>query len=196
MLFSKRQLLIHTDRLDLRLPQLSDHKNWSKLRFESKEFLTPWEPTWSHDHLLRKPFVNRVNWAKRSMQNGTAIPLFIINRNDGVLIGAITLDNIRRGPNQTATMGYWIGLPYVRKGFISEAINALVNYAFGTLDISRIESACLPENTPSRKVLEKCGFKYEGVAQAYIQIDGRWRTHVLYASLRNDRRGKTATGVL
>ena len=196
MLFSKRQLLIQTDRLDLRLPQLSDHKNWSQLRFESKEFLTPWEPTWSLDHLLRKPFINRVNWAKRSMQNGTAIPLFIINRNDGVLIGAITLDNIRRGPNQTATMGYWIGLPYVRKGFMSEAISALVHYAFGTLDISRIESACLPENTPSRKVLEKCGFKYEGVAQAYIQIDGRWRTHVLYAALRYDRRGKTDTGVL
>ena len=195
MLFSKRQLLIQTDRLDLRLPQLSDHKNWSQLRLESKEFLTPWEPTWSLDHLLRKPFINRVNWAKRSMQNGTAIPLFIINRNDGLLIGAITLDNIRRGPNQTATMGYWIGLPYVRKGFMSEAISALVHYAFGTLDISRIESACLPENTPSRKVLEKCGFKYEGVAQAYIQIDGRWRTHVLYAALRYDRRGKTDTGV-
>jgi len=196
MLFNKRQLLIKTDRLDLRLPQLSDHKNWSQLRFESKEFLTPWEPTWSHDHLLRRPFINRVNWAKRSIQSGTAIPLFIINRNDGVLIGAITLDNIRRGPNQTATMGYWIGLPYVRKGFMSEAISALVHYAFGTLDISRIESACLPENTPSRKVLEKCGFKYEGVAQAYIQIDGRWRTHVLYSSLRYDRRGKTDTGVL
>ncbi len=196
MLFSKRQLLIQTDRLDLRLPQLSDHKNWSQLRFESKEFLTPWEPTWSHDHLLRRPFINRVNWAKRSIQNGTAIPLFIINRNEGALIGAITLDNIRRGPNQTATMGYWIGLPYVRKGFMSEAISALVHYAFGTLDISRIESACLPENTPSRKVLEKCGFKYEGVAQAYIQIDGRWRTHVLYSSLRYDRRGKTDTGFL
>ena len=196
MLFNKRQLLIQTDRLDLRLPQLSDHKNWSQLRFESKEFLTPWEPTWSHDHLLRRPFISRVNWAKRSIQNGTAIPLFIINRNEGALIGAITLDNIRRGPNQTATMGYWIGLPYVRKGFMSEAISALVHYAFGTLDISRIESACLPENTPSRKVLEKCGFKYEGVAQAYIQIDGRWRTHVLYSSLRYDRRGKTDTGVL
>ena len=196
MLFRKRQLLIQTDRLDLRRPQLSDHKNWSQLRFESKEFLTPWEPAWSHDHLLRRPFINRVNWAKRSIQKGTAIPLFIINRNDGVLIGAITLDNIRRGPNQTATMGYWIGLPYVRKGFMSEAISALVHYAFATLDISRIESACLPENTPSRKVLEKCGFKYEGVAQAYIQIDGRWRTHVLYASLRYDRRGKTDTGFL
>ena len=130
------------------------------------------------------------------MQNGTAIPLFIVNRVDGALLGAITLDNIRRGPNHTATMGYWIGLPYVRKGFMSESITALVHYAFNTVDISRIESACLPENTPSRKVLEKCGFKYEGVAQAYIQIDGRWRTHVLYASLRHDRRGKTDTGVV
>ena len=196
MLFKKRHLLLQTDRLDLRLPQLSGHKSWSRLRLESKDFLTPWEPTWTNDHLLRRPFVNRVNWAKRSMQNGTAIPLFIIGRNDGVLMGAITLDNIRRGPNQTATMGNWIGSPYVRQGFMSEAIVGLVNYAFGALDISRIESACLPENTPSRKLLEKCGFKYEGVAQAYIQIDGRWRTHVLYASIRYDRRGKTDTGVV
>ena len=196
MLFKKRNLLIQTDRLDLRLPQLSDHKSSSRLRLSSKDFLTPWEPTWTNDHLLRRPFVNRVNWAKRSLQNGTAIALFIIGRNDGVLMGAITLDNIRRGPNQTATMGYWIGSPYVREGFMSEAIVGLVNYAFGALDISRIESACLPENTPSRKLLEKCGFKYEGVAQAYIQIDGRWRTHVLYASIRYDRRGKTDTGVV
>ena len=196
MLFKKRHLLIQTDRLDLRLPQLSDHKSWSQLRLRSKDFLTPWEPTWTHDHLLRRPFVNRVNWAKRSMQAGTAIPLFIKSRDDGVLMGAITLDNIRRGPNQTATMGYWLGSPYVREGFMSEAIVGLVNYAFGALDISRIESACLPENTPSRKLLEKCGFKYEGVAQAYIQIDGRWRTHVLYASIRYDRRGKTDTGVV
>jgi ribosomal-protein-alanine N-acetyltransferase len=63
------------------------------------------------------------------MQNGTAIPLFIISRDDGALMGAITLDNIRRGPNQTATMGYWIGSPYARQGLMSEAILGLVNYA-------------------------------------------------------------------
>jgi ribosomal-protein-alanine N-acetyltransferase len=53
----------------------------------------------------------------------------------------------------------------------------------------------LADNKPSRGVLEKCGFKYEGVAQAYIQIDGRWRTHVLYSALRYDRRGKTSAGI-
>ena len=93
-------------------------------------------------------------------------------------------------------MGYWICSPYARQGLMSEAILGLVNYAFCALDISLIESACLPENNPSRKLLEKCGFKYEGVAQAYIQIYGRWRTHVLYASIRYDRRGKTDTGLV
>ena len=56
------------------------------------------------------------------------------------------------------------------------------------------EAACLPENLPSRGVLEKCGFKYEGVAQSYLQINGRWRNHVLYANLRGDRRGRTDVG--
>ena len=71
----------------------------------------------------------------------------------------------------------------------------MVHYAFSTMDLSRIESACLPENVASRGVLEKCGYKYEGVAQAYIQINGRWRTHVLYAALRADRRGRTTVGM-
>jgi ribosomal-protein-alanine N-acetyltransferase len=69
-----------------------------------------------------------------------------------------------------------------------------VHHAWTRLDISRLEAACLPENTASRGLLEKAGFKYEGVAQSYLQIAGRWRTHVLYAALRADRRGKTDAG--
>jgi len=120
--------------------------------------------------------------------------LFLTRREDGVLLGAITLDNIRRGPAQAGTTGYWIGAPYAREGYMREAIAGLVHYAFETLDLSRIEAGCLPENTPSRRLLEQCGYKYEGVAQSYLQINGRWRNHVLYANLRNDRRGKTDVG--
>jgi ribosomal-protein-alanine N-acetyltransferase len=75
-----------------------------------------------------------------------------------------------------------------------EAITAVVHHAFTSLDLSRIEAGCLPENTPSRRLLETCGYKYEGVAQSYLQINGRWRNHVLYANLRHDRRGKTDVG--
>ena len=77
---------------------------------------------------------------------------------------------------------------------MQEALLGMVRFAFEQVNISRLESACLPENVASRGVLEKCGFKYEGVAQAYIQINGRWRTHVLYAHLRDARRGKTDIG--
>jgi ribosomal-protein-alanine N-acetyltransferase len=109
-------------------------------------------------------------------------------------LGAITLDHIRRGPAQAGTTGYWIGKKYARSGYMREAIEAVVHHAFVSLDLSRIEAGCLPENGPSRALLEDCGYKYEGVAQSYLQINGRWRNHVLYANLRSDRRGKTDVG--
>ena len=118
------------------------------------------------------------------------MPLFLERRADARILGAITLDNIRRGPAQAGTIGYWIGEPYARTGFMREALTALVHHAFEVLDLSRLESACLPENAASRGLLETCGYKYEGVAQSYLQINGRWRNHVLYANLRGDRRGR------
>ncbi|TYB82533.1 GNAT family N-acetyltransferase [Maritimibacter fusiformis] len=184
---------IETERLTLRPPQHGDYTGWARLRDQSREFLTPWEPTWASDHLSRKSFTNRVYWSNRSVAQGTALPLFLIRRRDGVLVGALTLDNIRRGPAQAGTTGYWVGAPYARSGYMREALAALVHYAFTELDLSRLEAGCLPENTASRGVLEKTGFKYEGVAQSYLQINGRWRNHVLYANLRADRRGRTDT---
>ncbi len=194
MLLRRRRVRIETDRMTLRPPQHSDFRAWSALRQSSAEFLVPWEPTWSSDHLTRKAFTNRVYWAQRSISGGTAMPLFLIRRADETLLGAITLDNIRRGPSQAGTLGYWIGAAYARQGLMREAIEALVHHAFTELDLSRIEAACLPENAASRGVLEKSGFKYEGVAQSYLQINGRWRNHVLYANLRLDRRGTTEVG--
>lgn len=194
MLGRKRKISIPTERLTLRLPRHSDFQNWANLRSESMEFLTPWEPSWASDHLKRRSFTNRVYWAQRSINSGNALPLFLERRGDGALLGAITLDNIRRGPAQAGTLGYWMGQRHARQGYMRESIFALVHYAFSTLDLSRIEAACLPENTASRGVLEGSGFKYEGVAQSYLQINGRWRNHVLFANLRHDRRGKTDAG--
>jgi ribosomal-protein-alanine N-acetyltransferase len=160
---------------------------------EGEAFLKEWEPTWSADHFTRKAFRNRVYWAWRSREEGRALALFLMRRSDLRLMGAITLDNIRRGPAQSATVGYWIGPEFARQGFMAEALAAVVNHAFGALDLSRIEAACLPENLASRGLLERAGFKYEGIAQSYLQINGRWRNHVLYASLRGDRRGRAVT---
>ncbi|WP_234855098.1 GNAT family N-acetyltransferase [Paracoccus everestensis] len=190
MFLRARPVRLETERIVLRLPAHGDFHAWTSLRQSSRDFLTRWEPVWSPDHLTRKSFVNRVYWAARASRGGTALPLFLVRR-DGVLLGAITLDNIRRGPAQSGTIGYWIGQDFARQGYMREAIGVLVHHAFTALDLSRIEAACLPENVASRGVLEGSGFKYEGVAQSFLQIDGRWRNHVLYANLRGDRRGRT-----
>lgn len=187
-----RKVRIETERLTLRPPQHGDYRAWSALRDVSREFLSKWEPSWAPDHLTRKSFTNRVYWAQRSIAGGTAVPVFLFRREDKELLGAITLDHIRRGPAQAGTTGYWIGAPHARQGYMREAIAGLVHFAFTDLDLSRIEAACLPENVASRSLLEKCGYKYEGVAQSYLQIDGRWRNHVLFANLRSDRRGKSS----
>ena len=184
---------LETERLVLRLPVHADFHAWTGLREQSRAFLTPWEPVWHADHLSRRAFTNRVYWAARASRAGTALPLFMIRR-DGVLVGAVTLDTIRRGPAQTGTLGYWVGVSFARQGYMREALAAVVAHAFGPMDLSRLEAACLPENAASRGVLEKSGFKYEGVAQGSLQINGRWRNHVLYSNLRHDRRGRTDAG--
>lgn len=194
MLSRRRRVRLETERLTLRLPTHSDFRGWASLRSESHDFLVPWEPSWAEDHLGRRAFTHRVYWAARAEGQGTALPLFLIRRADQQLLGAITLDNIRRGPAQCGTLGYWMGERFARQGYMGEAIRAVVHHAFTRLDLSRIEAACLPENAASRAVLETSGFKYEGVAQSYLQINGRWRNHVLYANLRGDRRGRTDVG--
>jgi ribosomal-protein-alanine N-acetyltransferase len=188
MLMRRNRVRIETDRLTLRPPQHGDFREWAALRETSRAFLEPWEPTWAADHLTRRSFTNRVYWAQRSIGSGRAVPLFLFQRSGG-LLGAITLDNIQRGPSQAATLGYWVGQAHTRQGYMREAVLGVVHYAFQSLDLSRITAGCLAENQASRGLLEKCGFKYEGVAQAYLQINGRWRNHVLYSILRDDRRG-------
>ncbi len=190
----RRGPVIETERMQLRPPRHGDFRAWVALREASREFLQPWEPRWSADHLSRRNFTNRVYWAGRSIAQGSALPLFLIRRADEALLGALTIDNIRRGPAQAGTAGYWVGAPFARQGYMREALEAVVHHCFEVLDLSRLEAGCLPENAASRGVLEKVGFKYEGVAQSYLQINGRWRNHVLYANLRSDRRGRSEAG--
>ena len=193
--FGKPQFSLETTRCVLRLPVQDDYVAWAQLRKANEDFLAAWEPIWGHDHFAKSAFQARVHWAKKSFEEDRAVPLLIFSRSDQRLLGGITLDNVRRGPVQSASLGYWIGQEFARQGYMQEAVQAVVAYAFSKLDLSRIEAATLPKNKPSRGLLEKCGFKYEGVAQSYLQIGGRWRSHVLYANLRHDRRGVTSAGI-
>jgi len=172
----------------LRAPVARDAKAWAALRQQSQEFLKPWEPTWPPDGASRAAFRRRHAQIREEWRAGSGYGFLIFERTGSVLVGGITLSNIRYGVSASGSLGYWIGQPYSRRGYMTEAIACVLEYAFGPLNLHRVEAACLPHNDASRGLLLKCGFREEGLARGYLKIDGRWRDHLLFGILRGDPR--------
>jgi len=170
----------------LRVPQMTDCSEWVALRETSRDFLTPWEPTWPADDLTRASFRRRIKRYSEDHRNDLTYSFFIFRKQGDVLVGGLTLANIRRGCAQSGSLGYWMGAPYARQGHMTAAVNAIIPFAFGTLKLHRIEAACIPANVASVRLLEKTGFKREGFARQYLCINGVWQDHWLYARLKDD----------
>jgi ribosomal-protein-alanine N-acetyltransferase len=173
--------------VSLRPPQFGDHAEWAALREESRRFLTPWEPIWPDDDLTRSAFRRRLKRYAEDQRNDLAYAFLIFRRTDGKLVGGLTLANVRRGVAQAGSIGYWVGAPYARHGYMTAAVRALIPYCFGTLQLHRLEAACIPGNNASIGLLEKTGFQREGYARGYLCINGVWHDHLLYARLAEDR---------
>lgn len=167
----------------LRTPQMTDYSAWSALREASREFLVPWEPVWPPDDLTRSAFRRRVRRYAEDLRTDQGYAFLILRAADGVLLGGLTLANIRRGVAQAASLGYWMGLPYARRGYMTAAVRAVIPFAFATLRLHRLEAACIPSNAASIRLLEKTGFAREGYAREYLCINGVWQDHLLYARL-------------
>lgn len=192
--FLRRELpALKGERVHLRLPGQGDYREWAALRQESRKFLEPWEPRWSPDELDRGAWRQRLRRYREDFAAGAAAPFLIFDNSNGKLVGGITLGNIRHGVAQTGQIGYWIGERYAGQGYMSEAIRLVVRYAFVTLRLHRIEAACIPDNVRSTRVLEKAGFRREGLLRSYLRINGSWQDHYLYALIADDP-GSTKRG--
>jgi len=170
----------------LRAPQSGDHAEWAALRETSRAFLVPWEPTWPIDDLTRSAFRRRLKRYAEDQRNDLAYAFLIFRSDDHALIGGLTLANIRRGVAQAGSIGYWIGLPFARHGYMTAAVRALIPFCFDTLRLHRLEAACIPGNNASIRLLEKTGFTREGYAREYLCINGIWQDHLLYGRLKGD----------
>jgi ribosomal-protein-alanine N-acetyltransferase len=170
----------------LRTPHSGDFSEWAALRETSREFLVPWEPTWPSDDLTRGAFRRRLRRYAEDQRSDLAYAFLIFRIDDNTMVGGLTVANIRRGVAQAGSIGYWIGAPFARKGYMTAALRALMPYGFTTLRLHRLEAACIPNNTASIRLLEKTGFKREGYARDYLCINGVWQDHLLYARLKGD----------
>ena len=169
----------------LRTPQATDHTEWAALREQSREFLTPWEPSWPTDDLSRSAFRRRIRRYTEDLRSDQSYAFLIFRSTDGRLVGGLTLANVRRGVAQAGSLGYWMGLPFVRHGYMTAAVRAIIPFAFGTLRLHRLEAACIPTNTASIRLLENTGFIREGYAREYLCINGIWQDHLLYGRLKD-----------
>ncbi|VFU07432.1 30S ribosomal protein S5 alanine N-acetyltransferase [Methylocella tundrae] len=177
---------VRGDGVYLRPPEMRDFEAWSSLREHSRDFLTPWEPTWPGDDLTRAAFRRRVRRHQQEIESNEAYP-FLVFRDDDVLLGGLTLGQIKRGVVQAATLGYWIGEIFANQGFMTRAARAAVAFSFGSLRLHRVEASCLPHNAASMRLLERVGFKREGYARAYLRINGVWEDHLLFGMLESDQ---------
>ena len=171
----------------LRAPEAEDYDAWSRLREQSRVHLTRWEPDWKPEDAKADAYRLRLRAYDRQLRVRAGVAFHVFDRADR-LVGGVTLSDIRRHAAQSATLGYWIGAPFLRRGYGLAAVTAATAYAFEGLQLNRVEAACQPGNAPSRALLAKAGFAEEGLAREYLFINGDWRDHVLYARLARDVR--------
>ena len=186
---------LNGDGVSLRAPQLQDYPAWAELRALSREHLVPWEPIWPRDDLTRSAFRRRLRHYGREARDDHGYAFFVFENATGRLTGGVTLSSIRRGVTQSATLGYWMGAPFARRGAMTKAVATLCPFVFQDLRLHRLEAATQPANTASVRVLEKNGFEREGYARSYLKINGVWQDHLLYALLASDVGGAAGFGV-
>jgi [ribosomal protein S5]-alanine N-acetyltransferase len=171
----------------LRPYKRSDGRSWSEVRIANQQWLAPWESAppgpWSEMNSTRAYSYVYADM-KRAARRGDSMPFAVcLLEPDGSerLVGHVNLGNIVRRAFSSAYAGYWVDHRVAGRGVIPTALALAVDHAFGPGGLHRIEVNIRPENRPSRRVVEKLGFREEAYHQRYMHIDGGWRDHLGYA---------------
>lgn len=180
----RARALARAERTFLCRPTERDGTELKRLRKTSWPFLEPWEPA---------PEKGRSPWGDAwwrgflaSSRRKDVERLLLCRDEDGALLGQIGISNIVRGAFHSAYVGYWIGAEHARLGYMTEGLRAAVRHAFEGLDLHRVEANLIPENTASKRLAQRCGFRLEGFSPRYLRIAGRWSDHERWALTRED----------
>jgi ribosomal-protein-alanine N-acetyltransferase len=166
-------------RIALRPLRLRDAKEWRSVRMRNAEWLRPWEAT-SPDPAADAPptYSAMVRRLRGEAREGRTLP-FVVTY-DEELVGQLTVGGITWGSLRSAYIGYWIDRRFAGRGITPTAVAMATDHCFAT-GLHRIEINIRPENLASRRVVEKLGFRSEGMRPSYLHIDGDWRDHLSYA---------------
>jgi ribosomal-protein-alanine N-acetyltransferase len=178
-------------RVGLRPLRMRDAATWSEVRIRNEKWLSPWEgrpesqppASWAERHSA-VVFTAMLRNVRKESRAGRTLPLAITY--DGKLAGQVTASNVVRGAFDSASVGYWVDGALAGRGVLPTALAMLVDHCFDTVGLHRVEANIRPENTASRRVVEKLGFREEALHLRYLFIDGAWRDHLSFAVTRED----------
>lgn len=161
---------------------LDDLDELLALRLACRAQLEPWDPERSERWWTREGQRAELQLDVQAWASGTGYPFAVIDlAAGGALIGRVSLANVVRGPWRNANLGYWIAERATRRGHATRAVRLVLRFAFEHAGLHRVQPAIIPRNAPSQGVARAVGFRHEGVALRYLQINGVWEDHDIYA---------------
>ncbi len=179
--------------MQLRPLRRADGDRWQAIRIRDEATISPWDATsalsWRDRH-------NRAQWhSHRSLllsaaRRGEVLPFAITL--GGRFVGQVTIGGIQRGALRSGWVGYWVDSTVQNGGVATGALVLAVGHALGPVGLHRIEATIAPENRASQAVVAHVGFRQEGYLQRYLDINGAWRDHLLFAMTREELPGGTS----
>lgn len=176
-------------RLALRPPRTTDVGEIRRLLRQNQEHLKPWNPAPApgEDPFSITEISKLVLRQRRDWKRGASFVFMLAERERPArFMGKVALTGIMRGAMHGAYLGYWIDADAQGKGFATEAIRAVIAFAFDEAHLHRVQAAIMPRNARSLRVADALGFRREGYAERYLQIAGKWEDHILFAITREE----------
>jgi ribosomal-protein-alanine N-acetyltransferase len=168
--------------VSLRPVKVADAALWREARVRNASWLRPWEPTNPETPLSRTslgPYLAMTRTMRQEARKGLTLPWVVTY--DGKFVGQLTVGSIIWGSARSAQVGYWIDEAYAGRGIVPTALALAIDQCFFRVGLHRIEATIRPENAASRRVVEKLGFRDEGLRRRSLHIDGAWHDHICYA---------------
>lgn len=162
----------------LRQLEVDDAEALLEVLVRDRAFLDPWEPA-RPDTFFTLETQQRGLARLREAEDFADFGIFFEAGDE--LVGRVQLSGISLAPFENAYLGYFVSEQHNRRGYATEGVRQAVDAAFGELTLHRVQAAVIPRNVASVRVVEKAGFRQEGLALRYLQIAGVWEDHLLYA---------------
>jgi ribosomal-protein-alanine N-acetyltransferase len=184
---SPRDVQLHTDRLILHTPLLKDAQACCDYVCRNRKFLRRWGPNRGERYYTKAGQERIIIDDSEQLRAHRAVRFWISRKDDpDSYIGNISISHIIMGNFCSAFLGYQLDKDQLRKGYMHEALTAVITYSFRELGLHRLEANIMSENIPSRRLVEKLGFRQEGLGKDYLNIGGVWTDHLRYALLSTE----------